>query len=145
MVISIYCCWTHPACTQYAYVTAGVFHCLQWATPIISLEIHTNLKEGEERGINTLIINIHWLLVTQNQRVWRMQIYQINFYLNFLHPKETIHTNAHTEINSKLEHRTKHKGSHPETNSCRYRYSHYQSTAVSENLHDRPFAQYKTD
>ncbi len=46
--------------TQYAYVTAGVFHCLQWDTLIISLEIHTNLKEEEERGINTSIINIHW-------------------------------------------------------------------------------------
>lgn len=28
--------------TQYAYVPAEVFYCLQRATPIISLEIHTN-------------------------------------------------------------------------------------------------------
>lgn len=39
--------------THYAYVPAGVFYCLQRATPIISLEIHTNQMQKEEKGITT--------------------------------------------------------------------------------------------
>lgn len=36
-------------CSLNAYVPSGVFHCLQCATPVISLEKHTNQQQKEQK------------------------------------------------------------------------------------------------